>query len=305
VAIVDEIRGACAEVAAASEHVRIDEEALHAYADSLPPIGPISLDPETHYLDGTAEDTAAFVLTLDAINFGSGWFPTIRRRAGLSGYFTVASGLKGRFERSGRWPAQELATLTAGEIAAVLGQHPRHELMRLYAEALRSLGRRIADCFEGRFGAVVDAAAGSAVALVELLASWPSFRDRVSYAGRTVPFFKRAQITASDLAAAGIASFSDLHRLTLFADNLVPHVLHVDGVLRYERQLARRIRDGEQLAHGSAEEVEIRACALHAVELLAHRSGASARELDNLLWNRGQQPRYKARPRHRCRCTAY
>lgn len=78
----------------------------------------------------------------------------------------------------------------------------------------------------------------------------------------------------------------------------------MDGLLRYDRQLARRIRDGEQLAHGSAE-VEIRACALHAVELLAHRSSASARELDNLLWNRGQQPRYKAQPRHRCRCTGY
>lgn len=304
-AIVDEIRAACAEVAAASEHVRIDEEALAAYAESLPPIGPIELDPETHYLAGAPEDTAAFVLTLDAINFGSGWFPTIRRRAGLSGYFTVASGLKGRFERSGPWRADELATLTASEIAAVLGQHPRHELMRLYAGALRSLGRRVADGFEGRFGAVVEAAQGSAVALVELLASWPSFRDCSSYAGRTVPFFKRAQITASDLAAAGIASFSDLPRLTLFADNLVPHVLHVDGVLGYDRQLARRIRDGERLAHGSVEEVEIRACALHAVELLAHRSSASARELDNLFWNRGQQPRYKAQPRHRCRCTAY
>lgn len=149
--------------------------------------------------------------TLDAINFGTGWFPTIQRRAGLSGYFTVASGLKGRFERSGRWRAEALATLTASEIAAVRGQHPRHELMRLYAEALRSLGRSVVDGFDGRFGAVVETAQGSAVTLVELLASWPSFRDRSSYAGRTVPFFKRAQITASDLAAAGTASFSDLH----------------------------------------------------------------------------------------------
>src|SRR5262249_12771565 len=62
VAIVDEIRTACAEVAAAPEHVRIDEEALAAYADSLLPIGPIELGPQMHYLVGTAEDTAAFVL---------------------------------------------------------------------------------------------------------------------------------------------------------------------------------------------------------------------------------------------------
>ena len=52
-------------------------------------------------------------------------------------------------------------------------------------------------------------------------------------------FWKRAQITANDLALAGVAEFPDLDRLTIFADNLVPHVLRVDGVLRYD-DLARR-----------------------------------------------------------------
>ena len=38
-------------------------------------------------------DIAAYWLTLDAINFGSGWFPTLRKRDGLSGYNTIASAL--------------------------------------------------------------------------------------------------------------------------------------------------------------------------------------------------------------------
>ena len=33
------------------------------------------------------------MLVLDSINFGSGWFPTLRKRPGMSGYFTVASSL--------------------------------------------------------------------------------------------------------------------------------------------------------------------------------------------------------------------
>ena len=49
------------------------------------------LDPERHYLEGSPEDVAAYLLTLDAINFGSGWFPQLRkRRTDRSGYFTVA-----------------------------------------------------------------------------------------------------------------------------------------------------------------------------------------------------------------------
>jgi hypothetical protein len=33
--------------------------------------------------------------------------------------------------------------------------------------------------------------------------------------------------------------------------------------------------------------------------------GVPAHTLDNWLWNRGQQPEYKALPRHRCRTVNY
>src|SRR3712207_5382639 len=124
----------------------------------------------------------------------------------------------------------------------------------------------------------------------------PYFRDE--------GFWKRAQITANDLALAGLATFGDLDRLTIFADNLVPHVLRVDGVLRYAPDLAARIDAGELLAPGD-EEREIRGCAVHACELIAARLAIPPRDLDVMLWNRGQEPRYKARPRHRTRTVYY
>ena len=104
----------------------------------------------------------------------------------------------------------------------------------------------------------------------------------------------------------GAAQFADLEHLTMFADNLVPHVLRLDGILRFDPGLVGRIDRRELIEHGSREEVEIRACALHAVELIvAQRPGTHAAELDRLLWHRGQDPGYKASPRHRSRCTAY
>jgi hypothetical protein len=117
-------------------------------------------------------------------------------------------------------------------------------------------------------------------------------------------FWKRAQIAANDLALAGVAEFSDLDRLTIFADNLVPHVLRVDGVLRYDPALAARIDAGELLPPGE-EEREIRGCAVHACELLSQRLGMPARMLDTALWSRGQAPRYKSVPRHRTRTVYY
>jgi hypothetical protein len=234
------------------------------------------------------------MLALDTVNFGSGWFPTLRKRAGMSGYFTVAASLADRWRSVGPWSPAELRALTGTEVASVLGQEPDHELMALYAEALRDLGRFLN---ARRALDLVGDAGGSAERLASMLAAgMPFFDDR--------GFWKRAQITPNDLALAGVAEFNDLDRLTIFADNLVPHVLRVDGVLVYDAELAGLIDSGELLPPGPAER-EIRACAVHACELLAARMGVPPRTLDNWLWNRGQQLRYKALPRHRTRTTAY
>ena len=302
--LVDEIREGCAWVAARARHVRIADDAIPAYADALPALGG---EPGPPLLDGPPELLAAFHLTLDAINFGSGWFPTLRKRAGRSGYWTVALGLRDRFAAHGAWSAAELRELDAATVATVLGQDPDHELMALFARSLNDLGAHVANEHGGSFLAVAQSAGGSAVALAELLAGWDCFADASPYAGRRIPFCKRAQIAASDLHQAGVADFSaDLDRLTLFADNLVPHVLRLDGILQLDPDLVARIDAEQPIAHDSPEEVELRACAVHAVELIVHeRPDLTAQQVDHLLWRRGGGARYKAHRRPRCRCTAY
>jgi hypothetical protein len=246
-----------------------------------------------------AEDVARYLLTLDAINFGSGWFPTLNKRRdrngdAVSGYFTVAWALADRFRAHGPWTNAELRAMRADALADVLGQPRDHELIALYAQALRDLGRFLGDRSVLGF---VASAGGSAERLAEMLvAGMALFDDR--------GFAKRAQIVPNDVALAGLATFHDLDRLTIFADNLVPHVLRCDGVLVYDDELAGQIDAGDLLRLGGAE-AEIRACAVHACELLSQETGVPARIIDTWLWQRGQGPEYKARPRHRCRCVFY
>ncbi len=288
--LCDRVRESCAAIAADARSVSIDTSQLGEVEPGPPP----ALDPERHYLEGAPEHVAMYMLTLDSINFGSGWFPTLRKRPGSSGYFTVAWALADHFRSDGPWDTPDLRELTAERVAAVLGQEPGHELMSLYSRALNDLG-----AFMGDRGAldVVAAADGSAERLAEQVAEgMPLFADH--------GFYKRAQILPSDLDLAGVARFGDLDRLTIFADNLVPHVLRVDGVLRYDEPLGRRIDTGELLEPGR-EEREIRACAVQACELIAAELGVPPRVLDMWLWNRGQAPSYKARPRHRTRTAFY
>jgi Potential Queuosine, Q, salvage protein family len=273
--------------------VRIDDEAL----EGLDP-GPAP-DAAAHLPDGDPAEVAAHVLVLDAIAFGSGWFPTLRKRRDpggrpLSGTFTVARALEERFRAAGPWSNDELRAMRTEEVADVLGQPRDHELMALYAQALRELG-----AFLGERHALdlVSDAGGSAVRLAELVSGgMTTWRDP--------GFHKRAQLLGSDLALAGVADLHDLDALTIFADNLVPHVLRCEGVLVLEERLAAHI-DAGRLLRAGPQERELRAAAVHACTALARRTGRSERDLDAALWHRGQRPEYKARPRPRCRTVAY
>lgn len=284
--LCDRVRENAAAIAEGARHVSIELDRLDEIEPGPPPV----LDPEKHYLEGSREDVAAYLLTLDAINFGSGWFPTLRKRAGCSGYYTVCWALADRFRENGPWSNEELETLDADELADVLGQERGHELVRLYASALHHLGEWLGD------RKALDVIGDSAEGLAESLREMPFFDD--------LGFWKRAQITANDFHLAGIAEFVDIDKLTIFADNLVPHVLRVDGVLRYSDELAAKIDAGHLLEPGE-EEREIRGCAVHACELIAKELGIPPRDLDVMLWNRGQGERYKSRPRHRTRTVYY
>ena len=318
--VTDDIRATCATVAKRARFVRINNDAIETYAQSLPlerAVAP-TLDRATHYV---ADDggTLAYFVTLDAINFGSGYFPHLAKRPGMSGYFTVASSLKDEFERARPMSAERLAGMSGNQCAAIFGQRtdnaPAMELMGLFAKALGDLGRLLLVKYDGRFERLIGAAGGSAERLVDVLAEMPFFRDVSRYDGLDVPFFKRAQLTAADLSLAlgakELGAFRDLGRLTIFADNLVPHVLRIDGVLAYDPDLAARIDREELITPGSPDEVEIRAAAVHAVELIRealarHGRGVTSMGLDYVLWNRGQERHYKTiKPRHRARTVYY
>jgi hypothetical protein len=317
--LFDRIRASCREVTRRARFVGIDDAALRSFAARIAtmPWPEEDLDP-AHHFKGTDEDVLSFVFVLDAINFGSGWFPALLKRDGLSGYRTIATACKEYFEAEGSLDGEALRGTSRESMAVLLGQDLAHadvaELMELFARGWRDLGDWLLKGYDDRFEEVLAAAANSAECLVTALAEMPLYRDVAHYDEVEVPLYKRAQITAADLNRAfgdsSYGRFDDLDRLTLFADNLVPHVLRCEGVLEYDSSLVRRIDTGEMIVSGSKEETEIRAVAVEAVERLVAELGrlgrpTTASRLDGLLWNAGQAPAIKARPRHRARSTFY
>src|SRR5436305_4983289 len=111
--LLDEVRDVCREVAQEARQVHIVAGSVERYASSVleETLPRPELDPAHHFL-GDAADTVAFILTLDTVNFGSGYFPHLQKLPGHSGYFTVATRLSERFHQDGPFSAQALAELT-------------------------------------------------------------------------------------------------------------------------------------------------------------------------------------------------
>lgn len=318
--ILSDIREKCAYVADNADYVRINADRIADYVRELPLDHVVEeLGTDIHFIGESDEDTALYVIALDTINFGSGYFSHIKKRPGLSGYMTMAQSLKDRFEGAGALTAADMADITARECAEIFGQDMDDanvaELMQRFAGALNETGQYMQTHYKGDVKAFIQGESHSAEKLVDRLAGLKHFHDESTFKGRAVPIYKRAQIMVADLFLAfqgrGLGRFDDIDAITTFADNVVPHVLRMDGVLEYTPELAAKIDKGEQLKQGSQAEVEIRACAIHAVALIAEearKQGLAVNDMnvDHILWNRDKQhPKYKQKPSHRTRTVFY
>jgi len=317
---LEELRVRARQVAEKAPNVTLVRERITAVAREYEPLADglgAPLDAPHLYL-GHGIDTFEFAVVLGSIRFGSGYHKQLAKRADLSVAQTIAAGLSERFAKHGALTARELSSTTGADCATVFGQDladaAQADVMEMFARALRDLGRMVTEQYQGSFRSLADAIDGSAVRLVEILVQIPFFADVQQYRGLEVPFLLRAQRVAVDLAQAfdgrGLGEFGDLELLSPSADNAIPHVLRVDGVLRYDRGLTERIDRGEPVPAHTEREVEIRAAAVDAVERLAaeiRAGGVSAThvEVDAWLRRRGRHPSYREKPRHRSRTVYY
>lgn len=304
----DAIRAAAADISARARFIRIREDRIAPYAEFLLSRYPIhtELPEDMHFVSETSpEQTASYVLALDSINFGSGYFHVARQAGVALEYDVIAKGLKLAFLQNRLNTPEKWRLVTPAECHDAFGipaetHESLDQLMWAFAKHLSETGRIITEEYDGKVMNLIRSAGGSAMRLAQTVAAWPTFAD--------APFYKRAQIFAADIHLAfGGEYFADAGALTMFADNMVAHVLRTDGVLEYDAGLAARIDAQQLIAAGSDEEQELRGVALHAVELISRATNGRATpvNIDHILWNRGYEPEIYARPPHRTMTVWY
>ncbi|MAP96461.1 MAG: hypothetical protein CMK07_16065 [Ponticaulis sp.] len=298
--LLAQVLPSCARVAEAAQSVRINPDALAAYALRLEPHLPEKLVHSDHHLVGEGETSIAYFLMLDCLNFGSGFFDYWAPYSGETGYFAVARALKDWMVATGPPPPEQLRALTPEAMAHLFHQDHSDEklapLLEWFSKACAELAGFLEGPLQGRYSNIIELNNASAPEMVEALTVMPMFRDVVRYDGQDVVILKRAMIFVHDLAIAldqaEEGEIKNLDQIAVFADNILPFFLEANGVLDYAPELKARIASGEVLTSGEPAEVELRACSIHASELLrqaiaARGMAVTARDIDFALWNLG------------------
>lgn len=184
-------------------------------------------------------------------------------------------------------------------------------------------GTVLCEQYSGSFVNVIEECNKSAVTLIEIVTSkFSSFRDEKIFRETRVCFYKRAQILIADTWACfegfSHGEFHDIGELTMFADYRVPQALLFLKTIEYSEELCKSIRDGYVLPSGSAEEMEIRGCSIHVVELLRKEITVLLGEanmdtalnsviIDFYLWDYATENKeeMKGFPEHRTRSIFY
>jgi hypothetical protein len=175
-----------------------------------------------------------------------------------------------------------LAQVTTDDLRGLFrGGTTELQMLDERAAILRAAGTTLVERYDGRFHNLVAAASPSLYdegnGILELLVrDIPRFDDVAEYGGRTVRFYKLAQLALwfLEVSLPGGLGISDLHRLTAFADYIVPVGLRVLGIFGYSDALEEAISSGSLIAAGSPQEVELRAHTIYATALLTDEVNA-------------------------------
>lgn len=321
--ISDRVRRTTAHVAAQAREVSINESALSFFSEeqTIQTDHWMSASP-VQFEDLAVEDELGVVFAFNAVSYsywGSPKWSFAYRGCDYDGSWGMLAALRAAIHnRADALRPERLADLREHDLAVMLGGLDRARLLHFFSErldALNEVGRAVLGQHDGRYFGVVEKADGETGRLLQSIESdLPSFSDVTSYAGEPVAFYKRAQLLAADIhwvlsrrTGEGLRGWETL---TSCADYKIPQILRFLGLIEYSPRLSALVDNELEIASGSADEAEIRACTVQAVEHLVGRlrligRPLAAMELNDYFWLAAQRAGSGLRPYHRTRTRFY
>lgn len=143
-----------------------------------------------------------------------------------------------------------------------------------------------------------------------ILNNFSSFEDTRTYEGKTIYFYKLAQLLTSDiLHVIEIKEQKDVNYSNLLgcADYKIPQVMQGLGILEYDTELSSLLETKTEIGENSEYEVEIRASMIVVINYIYEQIDKSIDRIDinDFVWSKGQDKTKKYNPYHLTRTTSY
>lgn len=142
-----------------------------------------------------------------------------------------------------------------------------------------------------------------------IVENFPSFQDERKYNGKTIYFYKLAQLLVSDILhlRSSIEKIKvDYSHLIGCADYKIPQILRALEIIEYDKELSKLIDNKQELEVSSKYEVEIRASMLVVIEYVKDKlSDINAIDINDYFYILGKKEKDIVKPYHLCRNTNY
>lgn len=142
-----------------------------------------------------------------------------------------------------------------------------------------------------------------------IINNFPSYRDERKYNGKTIYFYKLAQLLVSDiLHLREILEKIDVDYSNLLgcADYKIPQTLRALEILVYDDELSGVVDKKIEIDYSSEYEIEIRASTLVVINFIKNKLiNANAMDINDYLFTLSKKVKNNVKPYHLCRNTNY
>lgn len=312
----DKILKSCQFVVDNAEHVKINYDKVNELIEEL-----LKFD-NVHYLtkvpygvyDMSTKDIVNFLLIYDAIDFSFWGNPkwTIKTDSKeLDGGIALLHCIFNLFNgRDSVEVYQQLERMTIEGFKEVLSGNVDIPLLEERYKIVNAIATTVNKNMSGNFYDFINGMNTDRDIFKVILDNFTSFEDTRTYRGKTIYFYKLAQLLTSDILHVIQNKEQvnvDYSSLIGCADYKIPQVMQGFEILEYDSELTSLLERKIPIEENSEYEVEIRASMMVVINYIWKQVHMSIDRIDinDFIWGKGQDKTKQYKPYHLTRTTSY
>jgi len=205
---------------------------------------------------------------------------------------------------------KKIEKLTLEQFKQILKGNIEIPLLKERYEIITNIAKIVNTKMEGNFYNYIKDMTTDTQIFKTIIYNFYSFDDTRTYKGKTIYFYKLAQLLTSDILHVIETKENkkvDYSNLLGCSDYKIPQVLQSLGILEYDNELMNLIENKIEIKENSEYEVEIRAAMIVVINYIWEKTNKTItrNNINDFIWSKGQDKTKTYKPYHLTRTTSY